>query len=161
MADYPRRAGSLKRVRGYLTEQGLNEGIFEFEQSTKTAEQAAEAMGCEIGQIVKSLVFLVGSQPVMVLVPGDKKGNSEAISAHFGGGSVRFADAQQVRTATGYSIGGVTPFDLPRGLPVLADSALSRYEVVYPAAGTPASMVRVRPDELFELSGAQVAEIGH
>jgi Cys-tRNA(Pro) deacylase len=161
MADYPRRAGSLKRVRGFLTEQGLNEGIFEFEQSTKTAEQAAEAMGCEIGQIVKSLVFLVGSQPVMVLVPGDKKGNSEAISAHFGGGSVRFADAQQVRTATGYSIGGVTPFDLPRGLPVLADSALSRYEVVYPAAGTPASMVRVRPDELFELSGAQVAEIGH
>jgi Cys-tRNA(Pro) deacylase len=161
MADYPRRAGSLKRVRGFLKEVGLNEGIFEFEQSTKTAEQAAEAMGCEIGQIVKSLVFLVGVQPVMVLVPGDKKGNSEAISAHFGGGTVRFADAQQVRTATGYSIGGVTPFDLPRGLPVLADAALSRYEVVYPAAGTPASMVRVRPDELIELSGAQIAEIGH
>lgn len=159
MADAPRKAGSRERVRAYLEAHGLADGFFEFEQSTKTAQQAADAMGCELGQIVKSLVFVVGSQPLLALVAGDRRGDADAISALLGGGKVHFADAETVRAATGYAIGGVSPFDLPPVLPVLADESLARFEVVYPAAGTPASMVRMPLAELLELSGAQVAKI--
>ena len=146
-------------MRAYLQARGLADGLFEFEQSTKTAQQAADAMGCELGQIVKSLVFVVGDRPVVALVAGDRRGDAAAISALLGGGKARFADADTVRAATGYAIGGVSPFDLPLELPVLADASLARFEVVYPAAGTPASMVRMRLEELMELSGARVAEI--
>jgi prolyl-tRNA editing enzyme YbaK/EbsC (Cys-tRNA(Pro) deacylase) len=159
MADYPRRAGSRKRVRAFLEAHGLAEGLFEFDQSTHTAEQAADAMSCELGQIVKSLVFLVGDQPVMALVPGDKRGDSQAIAEHFGGDEVRIADAGMVRFTTGYSIGGVAPFDLPKEVPVVADASLSRYEIVYPGAGTPASMVRMRFADLLKHTGAAVADI--
>ena len=159
MADATRKAGSRERVRAFLETHGLAEGIFEFEQSTKTAQQAADAMGCELGQIVKSLVFVVGDRPVVALVAGDRRGDTEAISALLGGGDVHFADAETVRSATGYAIGGVSPFDLPTELPVFADASLSRFDVVYPAAGTPASMVRVRLAELLELSCARVEEI--
>jgi prolyl-tRNA editing enzyme YbaK/EbsC (Cys-tRNA(Pro) deacylase) len=159
MADVPRKGGSRERVRAFLHTHGLADGVFEFEQSTKTAQQAADAMGCELGQIVKSLVFVVGDQPVVALVAGDRRGDIAALSALLGGGEVRFADADTVRAATGYAIGGVSPFDLPAELPVVADASLLRFEVVYPAAGTPSSMVRMRLAELVELSGARVAEI--
>jgi prolyl-tRNA editing enzyme YbaK/EbsC (Cys-tRNA(Pro) deacylase) len=71
-----------------------------------------------------------------------------------------FADAETVRTATGYAIGGVSPFDLPADLLVLADESLRRYEVVYPAAGTPSSMVRMTFDQLLEVTGARLAAVG-
>ena len=159
MTDAPRKAGSRERVRSYLEAHGLAEGLFEFEQSTKTAQQAADAMGCQLGQIVKSLVFVVGDKPVVALVAGDRRGDTDAIAALLGGGKAHFADAETVRRATGYAIGGVSPFDLPPDLPLFADSSLGRFETVYPAAGTPSSMVRMRLAELLELSGAHVADI--
>jgi prolyl-tRNA editing enzyme YbaK/EbsC (Cys-tRNA(Pro) deacylase) len=153
--------GSRERVRTYLQAHGLAEGLFEFEQSTKTAQQAADAMGCELGQIVKSLVFVVGETPMIALVAGDRRGDTDAISRLMGGGKVRFADADAVRAATGYAIGGVSPFDLPAELVILADASLSRFDTVYPAAGTPTSMVRMSLAQLLELSGARVAEIAN
>jgi Cys-tRNA(Pro) deacylase len=151
--------GSRERVRSYLEARGLAGGLFEFEQSTKTAQEAADAMGCELGQIVKSLVFVVDGAAVLALVAGDRRGDTDAIAALVGGKKARFADPETVRSATGYAIGGVSPFDLPAELPVFADSSLARFEVVYPAAGTPASMVRMDRAELFELAGATVADI--
>ena len=159
MADTPRKAGSRERVRAYLQARGLSEGLFEFEQSTKTAQEAADVMGCELGQIVKSLVFVVDGAPVLALVAGDRRGDTDAIAAFVGGTHARFADAETVRSATGYAIGGVSPFDLPAALPVLADSSLARFDVVYPAAGTPSSMVRMGREELIELAAARVADI--
>ena len=159
MADSPRKAGSRERVRTYLEAHGLTDDLFEFAQSTKTAQEAADAMGCELGQIVKSLVFVVGDRPVVALVAGDRRGDTDAIAALLGGGKAHFADAETVRSATGYAIGGVSPFDLPAELPLFADSSLARYQTVYPAAGTPSSMVRVQLSELLELSGAHVADI--
>jgi prolyl-tRNA editing enzyme YbaK/EbsC (Cys-tRNA(Pro) deacylase) len=155
----PRKLGSRERVRNCLQARGLAEGVFEFERSTKTAQQAADAMGCELGQIVKSLVFVVDGQPVMALVAGDRRGDSSAIARVMGGRSARFADANTVRSATGYAIGGVSPFDLPTELTVLADSSLERFEVVYPAAGTPTSMVRLDRVVLLELSRARIEQI--
>ncbi len=159
MTQPPKKSGSRERVRVYLEERGLAEGLTEFEQSTKTAAQAAEAMGCELGQIVKSLVVLVDSQAVLALVAGDRRGDFDAIALEVGGTSVRMADADAVRAATGYAIGGVSPFDLSADLPVLIDESLMRYDTVFPAAGTPTSMVRMRRDRLLDLVGGRVARI--
>ena len=159
MSDAPRKAGSRERVRAFLEARGLADGLLEFEQSTKTAQEAADAMGCELGQIVKSLVFVVDGEPVVALVAGDRRGDTAAIAALLGGKEARFADAETVRSATGYAIGGVSPCDLPEALPVLADDSLERFETVYPAAGTPTSMVRVDRATLLELAHARVVRI--
>lgn len=161
MTDKPRRAGSGDRVRAYLQAHGLSSGLVEFEQSTKTAQMAADAVGCDLGQIVKSLVFVVGDRPVLALVAGDRRGDSEAIAELMGDETARFADAATVRSATGYAIGGVSPFDLPSELPVLFDDSLERFEIVYPAGGTPSAVVRMSRCDLLELTQARVARISH
>lgn len=153
--------GSAERVRDYLETHGLLDGLRTFEQSTKTAQDAADAMGCELGQIVKSLVFRVGDDVVLALVAGDRRGDAKAIAREAGGKKARFADADTVRDATGYAIGGVSPFDLPEAMLVLVDDSLGRYETVFPAAGTPTSMVRMSRADLVRLSGGRVAQISH
>jgi prolyl-tRNA editing enzyme YbaK/EbsC (Cys-tRNA(Pro) deacylase) len=159
MTDGPKRIGSAERVRAYLTEHLLNEQIIEFETPTKTAKQAADAVDCELGQIVKSLVFVVDGRPVLVLVAGDRRGDAEAIAAIMCGNEAHFADAETVRAATGFAIGGVCPFALPEELPVLVDDSLERFETVFPAAGTPTSMVMMRRTDLVDLSGGRVAHV--
>jgi Cys-tRNA(Pro) deacylase len=162
MTEAPRKQGSRDRVRAFLAEHGLDGGVHEFEQSTKTAAMAAEAMGCELGQIVKSLVVIVdGERPVLALVAGDRRGDLDAIAAQMGAAKARMADADAVRAATGYAIGGVSPFALPAELPVLVDDSLLRFERVFPAAGTPSSMVELPLATLIELSGGRVATVAH
>lgn len=156
-----RKGGSAERVRTYLESHDLADGIVTFEQSTKTAQMAADAMGCELGQIVKSLVFVVEGAPVLALVAGDRRGDTKAIAALLGGKKAAFADADTVRDATGYAIGGVSPFDLPAGLAVLVDDSLERFDTVYPAAGTPSSMVRMTRDQLLQVTAGRVARISH
>lgn len=157
-----KKLGSRERVRKFLAARGLDDGLFEFEQSTKTAAMAAEAMGCELGQIVKSLVVVVdGERPVLALVAGDRRGDLDAIAELLGGERARMADAEVVRSATGYAIGGVSPFDLPGELPILIDDSLMRYDILFPAAGTPSSMVRMEREELVGLTGGRVARISH
>jgi prolyl-tRNA editing enzyme YbaK/EbsC (Cys-tRNA(Pro) deacylase) len=159
VAPVPRR-GSLERVRDYLSRHGLADGILGFgDRSTKTCELAAYAVGCEVGQIVKSLVFVADERPVLAMVAGDRRGDTAAIGALLGAASVHFADADTVRSATGYAIGGVSPYDLPEDLIVLVDDSLERFEVLYTAAGTPSSMVRVPRETLLGLTGGQVARI--
>lgn len=160
MIDQPRKTGSRERVRAFLEARDLCEGLFEFEQSTKTAEMAAQAMGCELGQIVKSLVVVVDKQrPVLALVAGDRRGDLAAIAQAMDGTKARMADADTVREVTGYAIGGVCPFDLPEELPVLIDESLTRFSQVFPAAGTPSSMVRIDFDVLVDVTHGRVARI--
>jgi prolyl-tRNA editing enzyme YbaK/EbsC (Cys-tRNA(Pro) deacylase) len=142
-----------------LERLGLLENVVYFERSTKTAQLAADAMGCELGQIAKSLVFVVDGRPVLALVAGDRRGDVAAIARESDGRAAAMADAETVRAATGYSIGGVSPFDLPPDLTVLVDESLSRFGTVYPAAGTPSSMVRMPFDLLVEVTGGRVAPI--
>ncbi|MDZ4168462.1 MAG: YbaK/EbsC family protein [Coriobacteriia bacterium] len=159
MSDSPKRTSSRERVKTFLEAHGLAEGLTEFAQSTKTAAEAAEAMGCELGQIVKSLVVTVDGSPVLALVAGDRRGDLVAIAAESGGTKARMADADTVRAATGYAIGGVSPFDLPAQLPVLIDDSLARFDVVFPAAGTPTSMVRLARADLEAVVVGRVARI--
>jgi prolyl-tRNA editing enzyme YbaK/EbsC (Cys-tRNA(Pro) deacylase) len=96
---------------------------------------------------------------VLALVAGDRRGDTKAIGVLLGAKSVHFADADTVRAATGYAIGGVSPYDLPDELTVFIDESLERFETVYTAAGTPSSMVRVPRETLFVLVNGQVARI--
>jgi prolyl-tRNA editing enzyme YbaK/EbsC (Cys-tRNA(Pro) deacylase) len=154
------RGGSLARVRAFLEANALADGLIAFDdRSTKTCDLAAAAVGCEVGQIVKSLVFVADGTPVLALVAGDRRGDTDAIAEVLGAAKVRIADADTVRAATGYAIGGVSPYDLPEGLTVLVDESLTRFDVVYTAAGTPSSMVRIERDVLFRVAGGAVARI--
>jgi Cys-tRNA(Pro) deacylase len=153
------RRGSGERVRSFLAAHGLDGGIHTFSESTKTAQMAADAMGCELGQIVKTLVFSVDGRVALALVAGDRRGDGRAIADELGGTKAKLADAETVRDATGYAIGGVSPFDLAEGLPVLVDDSLARFEIVYPAAGTPDSMVQMDLDAMLDITGGQMARI--
>jgi prolyl-tRNA editing enzyme YbaK/EbsC (Cys-tRNA(Pro) deacylase) len=156
----PRKAGSSQRVAAFLEEHGLADRVITFDdRSTKTSQLAADAVGCELGQIVKSLVFTADGTPVLALVAGDRRGDAVAIAAEVGAAGAAFADADTVRDATGYAIGGVSPFDLPSELTVLVDDSLLRFDEVYTAGGTPQSMVRLDRARLFEIAGGRVARI--
>lgn len=162
LGEQQKKPGSRERVRAFLEAHGLAEGVVEFEQSTKTAAMAAEAMGCELGQIVKSLVVVVDRErPVVALVAGDRRGDLDAIAVQLEGSKARMADADMVREVTGYAIGGVSPFDLPKGLPVLVDDSLTRFSTVYPAAGTPSSMVGIDFEQLVALTEGRVTRVAH
>jgi prolyl-tRNA editing enzyme YbaK/EbsC (Cys-tRNA(Pro) deacylase) len=127
-----------------------------FAEGTKTAADAAAAIGVEVGQIVKSLVFLVDDAPVMALVAGDNQLDEAKLAAAHGG-TVRRADADAVRAATGFPIGGVPP--LGHDLPVYIDADLLRWDEVWAAAGTWTDVFPVRPDELVRASGGTVAAL--
>jgi prolyl-tRNA editing enzyme YbaK/EbsC (Cys-tRNA(Pro) deacylase) len=130
----------------------------ELPASTRTAPEAAAAVGCEVGAIVKSLVFRVGDEAVLALVSGGNRADESLLQAGFGA-AVERADADFVRAATGYSIGGVPPIGHPRPLRTLVDEDLLRFPVVWGAAGTPRSVFPIAPDELARLAGGAVVRL--
>ncbi|MBS3974704.1 MAG: YbaK/EbsC family protein [Actinobacteria bacterium] len=153
------KKNSARRVRDVLESLGLADEIVTFEQSTKTAQMAADAIGCELGQIVKTIVFVADASPVVVLVAGDRRGDTDAIAAELGAERIKMADADTVRAATGYAIGGVSPFDLPEDLQVLVDDSLARFDLLYPAAGTPQSIVCLTRDLLLQVVKGRIARV--
>ena len=123
-----------------------------FPEGTKTAEDAANAIGCEVAAIVKSLVFVVGDEPVVALVPGDLRLDADKLSDAAGGGEVRRATLDEVRHATGYAAGGTPPFGHATGLRVFADPALKRNDPVWAAAGTPTTVFPISISDLDRLA---------
>ena len=123
-----------------------------FSEGTKTADDAAAAIGCPVAAIVKSLVFVVGDEPVVALVPGDLRLDTDKLSAAAGGGEVRRAGLDEVRDATGYVAGGTPPFGHATSLRVFADPALKRNEPVWAAAGTPSSVFPISIVDLDRLA---------
>jgi Cys-tRNA(Pro) deacylase len=147
-----------RRFEAWLKSAGVELEVRRFPEGTRTAEDAAKAIGCEVGQIVKSLVFTAGGEAMVALVSGANRLDLAMLAA-LAGGRADKADAEQVRSATGYAIGGVPPFGHARRLPVFMDRDLERYEVVWAAAGRPDTVFPITPARLVELSGAQVAEL--
>ena len=129
-----------------------------FPAGTRTAADAARAVGCEVGQIVKSLVVLGGETPAMALVSGANKLDLRRLEPLLGG-PVRMAPADAARAATGYSIGGVPPVGLARSLRVFMDADLLGYDVVWAAAGRPDTVFSIAPVRLLELTGSEVVEL--
>ncbi len=146
------------RFEQWLRSAGLELEVRRFPEGTRTAEDAARAIGCEVGQIVKSLVFTAGGRPVVALVSGANRLDPGRLGA-VAGGEAGKAGAELVRAATGYAIGGVPPFGHASPLPVFMDRDLERYGVVWAAAGRPDAVFPISPSRLAELSGASVAEL--
>jgi Cys-tRNA(Pro) deacylase len=147
------------RVIAAAADAGLAIDVVEYPEGTRTAEDAAAAVGAPVGTIVKSLVFLVDGDPVMALVAGDNRLDEDRLLAATGGTDVGRADADVVRTATGYPIGGVPPFGHDRALPTVVDEDLLAHDAVWAAAGTPRHVFRLAPDELVRLSAGTVAAL--
>lgn len=131
---------------------GLEIDVHEFPEGTKTAADAAAAIGCEVAAIVKSLVFTVDAEPVVAFVPGDRRLDIDALAGCAGGEKVKRADLETVREATGYAAGGTPPFGHARSLRIFADEALKREDPVWAAAGTPTTVFPISLEELDRLA---------
>lgn len=130
-----------------------------FPQGTRTAVDAAAAVGCELAQIVKSLVFLADDVPVLVLTSGANRVDEDKVAAALGAEAVRKASAEQVRAATGFAIGGTPPFGHDQPLTVLCDPDLAALDQVWAAAGTPTDVFPLSGQRLVEVAGARVVEV--
>jgi prolyl-tRNA editing enzyme YbaK/EbsC (Cys-tRNA(Pro) deacylase) len=146
------------RVIAAAQAEGLAIDVVEYPDGTRTAADAAAAVGCEVGRIVKSLVFTVDGAPVVALVAGDAR-LDEARLAEAAGGTVGRADADIVRAATGFPIGGVPPFGHATPLPTYVDEALLTHYTVWAAAGTPRHVFEVEPPELLRLSDGRAVAL--
>lgn len=149
---------SVQRVADALEQLGFHVEITEFAESTRTAQEAAAAVNSTLGQIVKSLVFLAGEQPVLALVSGTNRVDMEKLTA-VAGGPIKRANADIVREATGFSIGGVPPVGHTTPLPTYLDRDLLQYDVVWAAAGTPNAVFPIAPDELQRITNATVVDL--
>jgi prolyl-tRNA editing enzyme YbaK/EbsC (Cys-tRNA(Pro) deacylase) len=149
----------VERVRAALATHGLEHlTLREFAESTATAADAAAAIGTTVGRIVKSLVFMAGDQPVLVLTSGPNRVDTNKVSAALGEPIVR-ATADQVRQLTGFAIGGVPPIGHTQPLTTLVDRDLLQYDEVWAAAGTPNMVFSISPVDLVRISNGLVEDV--
>ena len=141
------------RFQERLRERGLDVDVQVLPKSTRTAPEAAAAVGCEVGQIVKSLVFMRGDEPVMVLCAGDRRVASDRLG-------LRAATAEEARAGTGFAIGGIPPLGHDRPLETLIDESLRRFATVWCAAGTPHAVFEADTETLIAaIPGGAVLDV--
>ena len=153
------RISSIDRVRNALAAQGITAvPLKEFAERTATAGDAAAAIGAPVERIVKSLVFMAGDQPVLVLASGPNRVDVHKL-AQLVGHAVTRANADQVRQLTGFAVGGVPPVGHSQRLATFVDRSLLEYEEVWAAAGTPNSVFAIHPRELVRVTAGEVADV--
>ena len=146
---------TAERFQARLRELGLDAEVRELADSTRTAREAADAVGVEVGQIVKSLVFVDQQSPLLCLCAGDRRVDTEKL-----GTGVRQAKGDEVREATGFAIGGVPPLGHERPVRTVVDASLRRFETVWCAGGTPHAVFPVATEALIAaIPDAEVREI--
>lgn len=148
----------VERVASFLRTAGVEARIEEFPGGTPTARDAAEACGCELSQIVKSLLFECGERRVLVLVPGDRRADRKKVAAAAGAPKARIADAEEVERATGYVPGAVAPFPLRDVSEVLIERTLLAHDLVWFGAGSTSHMAALAPTDLARLAGARTVD---
>ena len=151
--------GGHERFLERARDLGLTVRSARFPDGTRTAVDAAAAVGCEVAQIVKSLVFVVDGEPVLALTSGANRVDTVRLAEALGAGGARKADADEVRAATGYAIGGTPPVGHDQRLRTVLDPGLLGFDEVWAAAGTPQDVFPVAPDRLAELTGAEVVDV--
>ena len=151
-------AGGVDRFRREAEARGLTLDIRTFPEGTKTAQDAARAVGCDVGQIVKTLVFVADGSPVLALTSGANRADPEKLGALADAGEVRRATPEEARAATGFAIGGTPPYGHPTPLNAFLDRDLMAYEQVWAAAGAPDAVFPTTPAGLLEATGALVAD---
>lgn len=150
---------NVERVVAAARKAGVDIAVQRFPEGTRTAQDAAAAVGCEVGQIVKSLVFVADGRPVVALVSGTNRLDTTRLASTLGATAVRRADGDEARAATGFAIGGVPPFGHSQPLDVVMDHDLATWERVWAAAGLPDAVFDISPGELERASGARLADI--
>ena len=152
---------SAKKVADAALDRGLTIEVVEFDETTRTAPDAANAIGCQVAQIVKSLIFIANGEPVVALVSGANRLDERKLAALRGISrkKVKRPDADTAKTITGFSIGGVPPFGHASALPVYVDQDLTRFDVVWAAAGTPFAVFAIAPDDLVQASHGTVVDL--
>ena len=155
---------SVDRVRDYFVQRGVDITVKELPSSTRTAQLAADAVGTPLGSIVKSLVFIADGRAVLALVAGDRRADPAKIARQANAQTAQIANADQVRAATSYAIGGVPPVAHPAStdgtrMETLVDATLLRFEKVWAAAGAPNAVFEIDLKKLIELAQGRVADI--
>ncbi len=145
---------SIERARAHLAQFGLADKIREFDVSSATVELAAAAVGVEPARIAKTLSFMVGETPTLVLFAGDARVNNQAFKATFHA-KAKMLSADQAAELVGHAVGGVCPFGVNPGVEVFLDESLRRFDTVWPAAGSSNSAIELTCEELERVSGAR------
>jgi prolyl-tRNA editing enzyme YbaK/EbsC (Cys-tRNA(Pro) deacylase) len=150
---------SHQRIMEILEAAGQHSEVHVLEDSTRTAAEAASALGCEVGAIASSLVFLADDSPILVLTSGRHRVNTDALAGRIGAHTIARASAEQVRAATGQPIGGVSPVGHPAPVTTYLDVALKDYDELWAAAGTPHSVFNTTYGNLLALTGAVEVDV--
>jgi prolyl-tRNA editing enzyme YbaK/EbsC (Cys-tRNA(Pro) deacylase) len=150
---------NVARVVEAARAAGLEIEVTRFPEGTRTAADAARAVGCDVGQIVKSLVFMADGVALVALVSGSNRVDPARLAAAVGAEGVRRADGDEARVATGVAIGGVPPFGHAHPVRVVVDRDLLAHDRVWAAAGLPDAVFPIAPDALVRISGGSVAEL--
>lgn len=152
---------SVQRFEEAAKAKGLSLHIVEFEAATRTAVQAAEAIGCDVAQIVKSLCFMINDAPVMALVAGHNQLDEKKLAGLCGVGrkKVKRASAEQVKAATGYTIGGVAPLGHTADMQIFFDEELLTFDTIWAAAGTPHTVFEIKPQQLLKACGGTAVDL--
>ena len=148
-----------ERFQSSCEKVGYQPDIQFFPEGTKTASDAAAAVGCDVGQIVKSLVFLTDNQPILLLVSGKNRVDQDTIKLLLNAESFEMAKPEIVRSHTGFTIGGTPPFGHTQPMQTIMDEDLNAFDQVWAAAGTPNSCFPITPAELLEITGATLATV--
>jgi prolyl-tRNA editing enzyme YbaK/EbsC (Cys-tRNA(Pro) deacylase) len=154
----PEKSESVERVRAALLNAGHADTIAMFPDGTRTAQDAANAVGCTVAQIVKSIVLRAGERPVLVLTSGANRVDVKKIAAAVGA-PVQPADGRWVRDNTGFAIGGVAPVGHASNMHVFIDADLVALDPVWAAAGSPRHVFRTSGKELARLTGGEIADV--
>jgi Cys-tRNA(Pro) deacylase len=154
-------ASRIARVQAALDAVGYSGAIMRVSGSTHTAEQAAAAAGCALGQIIKTLAVYVAGTPMLALVAGDRRLDDRLVAARAGVGrkQVKLASPEQVLELSGYPVGGVSPFGLSTPLPAVVDASLRRFDTVWVAAGAATAILPIALDDLVRYVGGEFAEV--
>ena len=150
---------NVARVTDAARAAGVDISVERFPEGTRTAADAARAVGCEVGQIVKSLVFMADARPVVALVSGANRADLGRLATAVGATEARRADGDEARAATGFAIGGVPPFGHASQVAVVIDRDLLAFDRVWAAAGLPDAVFAIAPDDLLRASGGTIADV--
>jgi len=151
---------NIKRVEEFLEARGIEVTILAFEETTRTSELAAKAIGCDVAQIAKSLVFITDEKAaVLVIASGKSRVDAKKLAEKLGASEVEIADAKTVKEATGFPVGGVPPVAHNKPLRTFMDARLMNFPVVYAAAGTPNAIIGIASEDLKNVTNAEVADV--
>lgn len=143
---------SVDKVKKYFAGYGMESRVLEFEVSSATVELAAAALNCEPGRIAKTLSFLVGEQPILIVSAGDVKIDNAKYKATFGK-KAKMLTQEQVTELIGHAVGGVCPFAINPGVDIYLDASLKKYETAFPACGSSNSAIELTIPEMEKYSG--------